>query len=295
MTVSEFAFRAYMKLKHETLRSRVKKQEWQYGVTREKRDTRVIISLTSFPRRFPDLELCLKSLFNQEMKADRIILWLGNDASAEDVEALKKKYSGYGLEVIRDGENNYFSHKKYYYAMRDFPEAVIVTADDDLIYPTDWLGSMYRSYEKNPDCINARRVCRIAWDASGDPKPYVSWPGEVRAKVPSHDLVATTGAGALFPPGCLGKETLNHEVFMSKAKTADDLWIKIMAVLFGVRVVWAENSMIMPTTINLNQDVELANENVANGRNDAIFRDLCSHYHLGKEDFDKQRSGGYEN
>ena len=73
---------------------------------------------------------------------------------------------------------------------------------------------------------------------------------------------------------------------MSKAKTADDLWIKIMAVVRGVKVVWAENNMIMPTTINLNQDVELANENVRNGKNDIIFRDLCSYYHLNKENFE---------
>lgn len=286
MTVRQFAVRAYMKVKHETLRKRVKKQKWQYGLTREKRSPEVIISLTSFPRRFPELDLCLKSLFNQERKADRIVLWLGNDASAEEAEELKNRYSCYGLEVIRDEENNYFSHKKYYYVMRDYPDAVVVTADDDLIYPPDWLGSMYRSYLEHPDCISARRVCRILWDADGNPKPYLSWPGEVKARVPSHDLVATTGAGALFPPGCLGMEALNHDVFMSKARTADDLWIKIMAVMGGVKVVWAENTMIMPTTINLNQDEELANENVRNGKNDIIFRDLCCFYHLEKKDFE---------
>ena len=286
MTVRQFAVRAYMKVKHEALRLRVRRQKWEFGLTRDKRSPQVIISLTSFPRRFPELDLCLKSLFNQDMKADRIILWLGNDASVEDVEALKTKYSSYGLEVIRDRESNYFSHKKYYYAMRNYPEAVVVTADDDLIYPADWLGTLFRSYLKNPDCISARRVCRIVWDEDGNPKPYVCWPGDVKARVPSHNLVATTGAGALFPPGCLGEEALNHDIFMSKAKTADDLWIKIMAVIRGVKVVWAENNMIMPTTINLNQDVELANENVKNGKNDIIFRDLCSYYHLHKEDFE---------
>lgn len=285
MNVRQFFVRACMKVKHEALRARVKGQDWEFGLTREKRTPPVIISLTSFPRRFPKLDLCLKSLFNQKMKADRIVLWLGDDASAEDAEALRSRYSGYGLEVFRDEENNYFSHKKYYYVMRDCPDAVVVTADDDLIYPPDWLCTLYRSYREHPDCISARRVCRIVWDDDGKPKPYVCWPGDVKAREPSHDLVATTGAGALFPPGCLGKEVLSHETFMAKARTADDLWLKIMAVLKDVKVVWAENNMIMPTTINLNQDVELANENVRNGKNDAIFHDLCVSYHLDKEDF----------
>ena len=286
MTAKQFAERIYNKLRHEVLRVRVKRQHWQYGLTREKRTQPVIISLTSFPRRFPELELCLKSLFNQKMKADRIILWLGNDASVEEAEDLKNRYSGYGLEVFRDGENNFLSHKKYYYVMRDYPDAVVATADDDLIYPPDWLSSMYLSYLEFPDCISARRALRIEWDEDGNPTPYVSWLGVVQSKVPSHRFVATTGAGALFPPGCLGTEVLNHEVFMSKARTADDLWIKIMAVLGDVKVVWAGNDMILPTTINPHQGEGLANENVKNGKNDIIFRELCGFYHLDKEDFE---------
>ena len=58
-----------------------------------------------------------------------------------------------------------------------------------------------------------------------------------------------------------------------------------MAVLSGVKIVWAENTMIMPTTINLHKQDELTNINVVGGKNDQIIRDLCDHYHLGKKDF----------
>ena len=285
MTLKRFIDRAIMKIKHETLRIQAKNAGWQVGVTKEKRDPVIIISLTSYPKRFPELELCIKSLVNQKMKADRIILWLGNDSNNADADELKSKYSPYGVEIYRDTEHNYFSHKKYYYAMRDFPNDIIVTADDDLIYPPDWLESLYQSYLQHPECISARRVHRITWDEQGSPLPYIRWPGDVKAKEPSHGLFATTGAGALFPPGCLCKEALNSEMFMRKAKTADDLWLKVMAVLSGVKVVWAKNTMIMPTTINLHQQDELTNINVVDGKNDKIFRDLCDCYHLGKKEF----------
>lgn len=285
MTLKQFIDRVIMKIKHEALRIQTKNAGWQVGVTKEKRNPAVIISLTSYPKRFPELELCIKSLVNQKMKADRMILWLGNDTNDADAEELKSKYSPYGVEIRKDPENNFYSHKKYYYAMRSFPEAVVVTADDDLIYPPDWLQSLYQSYLANPDYISARRVHRITWDPQGKPMPYIRWPGDVKAKEPSHGLIATTGAGALFPPGCLKEEAFRHEVFMEKAKTADDLWIKIMAVISGKKVVWAKNSMIMPTTINLRQQDELSNQNVADGKNDQIFRDLCEYYHLGKDDF----------
>ncbi len=285
MTLKCFLSRVHMKIKHETLRLRVKNQPWQNGVTEQKRNPHLIVSLTSYPKRFPELELCVKSLVNQKMKADRIILWLGNDADNDDMEKLKSKYAPYGVEIERDGENNYYSHKKYYYALSRFTKDIIVLADDDLIYPPDWLESLYLSYQQHPDCISARRVHRITWDEAGNPKPYVAWPGDVKAREPSHSLLATTGAGALIPPGCLREEVLNHGVFMEKARTADDLWIKIMAVLSGVKVTWTKNSMIMPTTINLRQDDELTTTNVENGVNDTVFRALCEYYHLGKEDF----------
>ena len=285
MALKRLIYRVIMKIKHEALRIRVKNAKWQFGVTKEKRDPNVMISLTSYPKRFPELDLCIKSLVNQRMKADRIVLWLGNDASPADADELRIKYAPYGVEVLRDAEQNYFSHKKYYYAMRDFPHDIVVAADDDLIYPPDWLESLYRSYLQHPECISARRVHRITWDEQGVALPYIRWLGEVKAKEPSHNLLATTGAGTLFPPGCLCEETINAEMFMKKAKNADDLWIKVMAVLSGVTIVWAKNTMIMPTTINLHQQDELTNINVANGKNDQIFRDLCDHYHLGKKDF----------
>lgn len=285
MALKRLIYRVIMKIKHEALRIRVKNAKWQFGVTKEKRDPNVMISLTSYPKRFPELELCIKSLVNQRMKADRIILWLGNDASPADEDRLRRKYAPYGVEVRRDAEHNYLSHKKYYYAMRDFSNDIVVTADDDLIYPPDWLESLYRSYLQHPECISARRVHRVTWDEQGSILPYIRWPGDVKAKEQSHSLLATTGAGTLFPPGCLCEETINAEMFMKKAKTADDIWLKVMAVLSGVKVVWAKNTMIMPTTINLDQHEELTTINVAGEKNDQIFRDLCDHYHLEKKDF----------
>ena len=113
MALKRLIYRVIMKIKHEALRIRVKNAKWQFGVTKEKRDPNVMISLTSYPKRFPELDLCIKSLVNQRMKADRIVLWLGNDASPADADEVRIKYAPYGVEVLRDAEHNYFSHKKY--------------------------------------------------------------------------------------------------------------------------------------------------------------------------------------
>ncbi len=273
------------KIKHEILRLIVTKKRWEYGVTSEKRDYELIVSLTSYPKRFCDLELCLKSLAIQSFKPNRIILWLGNDSDENDVDHLSRKYNEYGIEIYRDRDKNLFSHKKYYYPFLMYPESIIVTADDDLIYPADWLSSLYSSYKKHPTCISARRVHKIMWDSNNNFLPYNDWKGEIKQNNPSMCLLATTGAGTLFPPSCLSDEVLNYNVFLKYARSADDIWIKIISVLSNVKTVWAPNNMIMPTTINTNQVDALSFENVDNNVNDVVFRELCEYYSLDTGNF----------
>ena len=76
------------------------------------RDEKIIVSLTSFPARIDCVGYSIKSLFNQTVKPDRIILWLAteqfeNQEMPELLETLKSK----GLE-IRFCED-LKSHKKY--------------------------------------------------------------------------------------------------------------------------------------------------------------------------------------
>lgn len=274
------------KISHELLRFRIIYSKWEKGTCKEINSPRIIISLTSYPKRFSKLELCIKSLCLQKVKPNRIILWLGSDSSETDYKALEEKYAKYDVEIRWDNEKNLFSHKKYYYAMQEFPEDIIVTADDDLIYPSDWLESLISTSKKYPECICARRVHEIKWKSDDLPDNYINWPGEVKAVEPSHDLLATTGAGTLFPPNCFSSECFNSKVFMEYARTADDIWLKIMAVLSNRLVVWAPNNMPMPTTIDLHQDEKLEDVNCEGGGNDMIFRKLCEYYKLSREYFE---------
>lgn len=45
------------------------------------------------------------------------------------------------------------AHGKYHYAMQDFPNSIIVTVDDDMIYPNDTIESLWNAHVKYPNCV----------------------------------------------------------------------------------------------------------------------------------------------
>ena len=110
-----------------------------FGDEKKRRDDSIIVSMTTFPARIGYVHLAIKSLLNQTVSPGKIILWLAKD-QFQDVEIPQqlRALCTYGLE-IRFCDADLFAHKKYYYAMRAFPEQIIVTYDDDIIYPEDSL------------------------------------------------------------------------------------------------------------------------------------------------------------
>lgn len=190
------------------------------------------------------------------------------------------------MEIFIDEKNNYKSHKKYLYAFDKYPDALIVTVDDDLVYPKDMIKSLIMGYESYPNAVIARRVHRITWDDKGKIRPYLLWDGECETiLIPSHSLIATTGAGTLFPPGSLHKDYNNIGLIQDLAPTADDIWLKVMLLLQGTKVVWTKNNMKMPSSLKSAHIDELAVGNCDNGENDRCIGTLLLHYKLTKKDF----------
>ena len=192
----------------------------------------LIVSLTSFPPRFPTLAKTIRSLLSQNVRADRTILWLA-EGDEKFLPADVLDLQPHGLEVRTCPDLR--SYKKLIPALRAFPNAFIVTADDDLFYPRDWLERLVGGFVPNEKVIVCVRAHKPARDA-GEFRPYSSWhwelvtSGEVR-----DDLFPTGGAGALYPPGALAPETCDAEAFTELCPTADDVWLYCMAKRAGSR------------------------------------------------------------
>lgn len=267
----------------------VKKMDYVLGVNKKERDfPEIIISLTTFPKRLPNIDLCIKSILNQSFKPDRIIIWLGSDTSEEIADKYLGKYREYGVEYYVDKSNNYFSHKKYIYAFKQFKDSIIITLDDDLIYEKNTLKSLVEMYKKYPNCIIARRVHYITFKNNNLCK-YRRWNWEYfLLKSPSHRLFATTGAGTLFPPSIYPSlEVCNFDDISKYALTADDVWLNMMAVKYNIKVKWAENFFQMPPEVLRVKGENLGSVNVVQCANDNYIKKIMNDFEISNDSLSK--------
>ena len=205
------------------------------GVRKNKRETSLLISLTSVESRLPWLQITLASLMRQSVKPDRILLFLH-----EDVRKIPKTVLAFrrrGLQIVRVKGEDTRSYKKVIPALKKFPNASVVTADDDLMYPRNWLKNLYAAYQKEPMYIHCHRAHKIARKKSGQPMQYLDWElTSPNFQGPSPDLFATHGAGALLRVDFFHKEVFNQEQFLKLAPYADDVWLHAMARMNGTEV-----------------------------------------------------------
>lgn len=254
------------------------------GITTQKRDRQVIVSLTSYPDRMYELKYILYSLLHQSMKPDRIILWLAEEQfpNKEDDIApslLALQENGISIAWCEDIK----SYKKLIPALKMYPEDIIVTADDDIYYPENWLELLYNSYLKHPDCIHCHRAHRIKITDNGF-APYNSWETAVSIAYPTRLAFPTSGAGTLYPPHTLHKDILCKEYFMELAPKADDIWFWTMGLLNGTRIQIVPEGIRNILSVNWSKELGLTGEttlsawNVVLRQNDTYLNRVLTKY-----------------
>lgn len=220
----------------------IKKQN--YDTMKRMTSRKVIASLTSYPARMDTLHLAIESIISQTHKADDIILWLAQDQfpnREEDLPDTIKAFLADRKLTIRWCKD-LKPHKKYFYAMQEFPEALIITFDDDLMYGEKTIEDLYFSYLLWPNAVSTVRAHLITFDDHGKCLPYRYWIKEVDAHIltPSMQFLATGVAGVLYPPGLFKTEMFDENAILETCLWADDLWLKAMQIVSKVPVVIAK-------------------------------------------------------
>ena len=253
---------------------------------RRENNESIVVSLTTYPKRIDTLHLTIKSLMAQSRPPEKVLLYLGDDVEDKLITKDLRHLVGKGLE-IRTGYENLRSHKKYIFAMQEIENSLLVLADDDLIYPYDLIETLYKMHCVYPDCIIARRTHKISVDANGNILPYGQWVKEYfdECPIPRKSLVATTGAGSMYPPSTFDVLTSHKDVMPKLAITADDIWLKVLEAMNGILVVNAPNDCPMPICIPGTQDSTLASINNGEDENTKTFERLIEYFQLKSDSF----------
>lgn len=199
---------------------------------------KIIISLTTFPARIQWVWITITSIMNQTLKPKKIILWLsekefdGESSLPEELLRLKER----GLEICFCDDIK--PHKKYYYTMKEYPDDIVVTIDDDIFYPENHLEMLWKKHLEYPEAVCCWFAHKMQYNGQGKVAEYKEWESGISGfTTPSLQIMAVGCGGVLYPPRTLSEQVFCLEDIKKLCPATDDLWLKAMEVKKGTKVV----------------------------------------------------------
>lgn len=238
-----------------------------------------VVSLTTFPARIKKVYIVIESILSQNLLPDKIILWLskeefeGFDTLPKSLISLKER----GLE-INFVDDNFKPYKKLIYAYASYPNSTIITVDDDVIYPKNWLNQLISNHKKEPK-VTISYLCKeieLLKD-SNQLKPYGKW-RPVSKTIPSYNNFPIGAYGVLYPPNSLNELISNSELFIKLCPNQDDIWFKAMAMLNGTMAKQISEKQPYFYAVRNTEETALFHTNVGNGMNDLSLKKVFSYF-----------------
>ncbi len=243
----------------------------------------IVVSLTTHGTRIHTVAFAVESIFSQTLKPNKVVLYLSEkEFSTRPLPLTLMRQQERGLEVRFVDDLG--PHTKLIPALKDFPEAIIVTIDDDYMYPFDLLERLVRANEAHPRAVCCSHSRMMKSNQAGRLFPYDSFEMCFPASdYLSNNLLAEGFGGVLYPPRSLSEEVFNFEQLRKLAPSADDLWFKAMELLADTPVVQIARNRYWFQTITSEiavQDSGLKLYNNDKQGNDRQLKSLFSHYDL---------------
>lgn len=245
----------------------------------ENKESQIIVSLTTYSKRIYSVYLTIESLFRQTIKPNKIILWLAED-EYKNIPCLLKILQDKGLEIrfCKDIK----SYKKLIPTLKKYPNDIIITVDDDIIYPIDFIENLYKEYLDDQNCIYYYIGHKIKIE-NNKIMPYSSWAFDYQGEEKTYLTLPTGVGGVLYPPNIFSPEVFNEELFIKLAPNADDLWFKAMTLKNGIKckkIKINEEFYKKFIQIKSGQDIALYLKNLVQNENDRQLKNIFDYYGL---------------
>ena len=243
---------------------------------RQKEVLPCIVSFTSFPKRIKYVKYTLQSLLMQTKQPQEIILWLAEEQFPNKklprslLKTIERK--GGGQIKIKWCED-LRSYKKLLPTLKLYPHLPIITTDDDIYYPKNWLETLWESYLNSPNCISTHHAMEVCFKISSN-----SWI-VTKNSHSSLKYLAVGFSGVLYPPKSLHHDIFDYQKIKQLAPIGDDLYFWAMAILVGTKTIVPKNALNnFQKSISHYESPNLGDLNGLGGQNDIQIQQILNHY-----------------
>lgn len=240
----------------------------------------VDVSLTCISGRIGRLDAVVASILAQDVAPARVLIHLSrgpyllDEGVADLPEALAALVDGGRVQVIWADNTGPYRKILPWLAAHIGTARLVVTADDDTLYPPDWLGRLLAA--------RAATGAVTGWTAHpvvvkrGRVAGYGRWFGAEVPEGPALHLLPIGKDGVLYAGSDFPPDVLDYATASRIAPTADDLWLRWHLARVGVMAQAAGQGVAL-------QDVSRGGPSLwraynRQGGNDAVIAALEAHF-----------------
>ena len=243
----------------------------------------VICSLTTLPQRIDVVHLSIMSILKQTTRPHKVILYLGSELFKNiklPDNLMKLQNNGLEIKYVKD----VMVHTKYFYAFQEYPNSIVITFDDDILYQKTLIEELLKLHEKYKNSVVCSRAHKMKFNC-GQLEPYNEWDWNAKTSFPSMYFFATGVGGVLYPTKCFDNRTFKVNDFFELSSKNDDIWLKCMEVLIKLPVVTL-NEKTWFLEIKNSQNTSLNSLNVHASQNDIYLDNVFQKYKITEKSFE---------
>ena len=233
--------------------------------------------MTTYPARFKSALTAIESISNQTIKPKALVVNISEEdwgyAKLDFIRKAKFKFKGW---LIVEPCINLKPANKIIPTAQKHGDNIIITFDDDVIYPPDRAEKLLEKHKEYPNNPIAFRTRKVTFDKE-NPMPYGSWHISHGLNEPSKLNFPTSVSGSLYPPNFFPESFFDIEKYMELSHNNDDIWTYFHVLLMNNAFVKGGNE-IVPPGVPGSQESALWKGNVSKGGNDQIIARLEKEY-----------------
>lgn len=249
------------------------------GIIRPKNNrASVTVCMTSIPTRIDKVWVVMECIIRQTIQPDTVLLYLSKKQFKKiEVPSSLQRYVNSDFLHIVWVDEDIRSYKKFWYYIRDFPDRGFITLDDDILYPSDIIEILLKSYDKSKKIIPACYCYKIKFDYSGKILQYEEWEKNTKRGYVGNDIFFGSGGGVYFPAGSLLGANLPYDMISQICPFADDIWLNAFVRRNGYVVMCAKNRRSVVSVPN-DCKKNLSSYNLDNGGNNNQMKSVVSFF-----------------